>query len=188
MTPNITDTGIRGYLKWVQADQPNVYAIVAPMIAQKFPQAFADHEQSVALGYLSDDATGTTTYFGDTSTFNTSASSGSAVDVAQAANTGASSPSLTNDIANLVSSVTAAASQYQLTQAQINAINNINQQQAAHAAAGGTPLTVSSTSLGIPIISGLANVSTTTAVSSTVVLVGAGAALLWFLSKRKRAA
>lgn len=184
---NITDTGLRGYLKWVQQDQPNVYKIVAPMIAQRFPQAFSDHEQSVAFGFLADDASGTSTYFGDTPAFDTSASSGSTVDVAQAANTGASSPSLVNDIANLVSSVTTGLAKYQLTQAQIQAVNNVNQAQAAHAAAGGTPLQISSSSLNIPFISGISPTATTAVSSTLAVALGVGG-LLWFLSKRKRAA
>jgi hypothetical protein len=191
MTINITDTGVRGYLKWLKQDQPNVYRVVAPVIAQRFPEAFSDHEQSVALGFLNDDAPGVTTTFDPTSSFDTSATSASsgagAPDVAQAANTGATSPSVANDIANLVTNTTQALSQafnqYQLTQAQITAVNNINALQAQHMAAGNPPATVSSSSLNIPFISG--------PVSAATAGTGLGVAILGilglaFLMKKRR--
>jgi hypothetical protein len=194
----ITDTGVRGYLKWLQQDQPNLYAYVAPLIAQKFPQAFSDHEQSVALGWLSDTtgaAIGDTTYFGESSPFDDSASvvvstsasgsssAGAGPDVASAANTGATSTSVAQGIANLVTAAAQAASQYQLTQAQIQQINNVNQQQAQHIAAGNPPLSISTSSFGIPFISGLS--TTQTAVGGTFTLLAIGAGVLWLLSSRK---
>ncbi len=58
MTANITDTGIRGYLKWLKQDQPVLYQLVAPQVVEQAPQAFSDFEQSRAMGALMDVTTG----------------------------------------------------------------------------------------------------------------------------------
>lgn len=39
----ITDTGIRGFLKWFKGQQPGIYAKAAPVIAAKVPQAFSGY-------------------------------------------------------------------------------------------------------------------------------------------------
>lgn len=183
---DITDTGIRGYLKWLQRDQPEVYRIVAPHIAQRVPGAFSDHEQSLALGALFDTTgaavPGVTTYFGDTTTDFTGASSGIQPDVATAANTGAASPSIIGDIANLVTQAAQAVKGYQLTQAQINTYNQLNQQQLQRAASAGTPLSISSSSLGIPL---LTSAGGTQLGSGALLAVGAVVGLLWFLGRRR---
>jgi hypothetical protein len=44
MSKVITDTGIRGFLKWFQVEQPGIYKKVAPLIQQKSPEAFSDYE------------------------------------------------------------------------------------------------------------------------------------------------
>jgi hypothetical protein len=49
---NIVDTGVRGYLKWLKADQPGIYKAVAAAIVQQAPRAFSDFEQSRAMGAL----------------------------------------------------------------------------------------------------------------------------------------
>jgi hypothetical protein len=149
---NITDTGIRGYLKWLQHDQPGLYKRVAPHIAQLVPQAFSDHEQSLALGALSDDAaTGVTTTF---DTFDAFSGASAGTDVANAANTGAASPDIASAITNIVTAGLQAYTTQQTTQAQIDAYKQINQAQLQRAISGGTPLAVSSSSLGIPIVTG----------------------------------
>lgn len=185
---DITDTGIRGYLKWLQRDQPAVYRIAAPHIAQRVPGAFSDHEQSLALGALFDTTggavPGVTTYFGDDSTDTTGASSGVQPDVATAANTGAASPSIISDIANLVTQAAQAVKGYQLTQAQINTYNQLNQQQLQRAASANTPLTISSSSLGIPLLS---SASPGTILGGGVVAAGAAfVAMLWLLGAFKK--
>jgi hypothetical protein len=39
----IRETGIRGFLKWLQQAQPAIYAKAAPQITQKVPNAFSDY-------------------------------------------------------------------------------------------------------------------------------------------------
>src|SRR5882762_6115652 len=39
----ISETGIRGFLKWFAAAQPALYKKVAPIVAQKAPEAFSDY-------------------------------------------------------------------------------------------------------------------------------------------------
>lgn len=45
--PPITDTGMRGFLKWYQREQPELYQQVAPKIATLAPEVFGDYNQSV---------------------------------------------------------------------------------------------------------------------------------------------
>ena len=44
----ITDTGIKGFLKWFATVQPDLYKKVAPTVAQNVPAAFSDYRQAVA--------------------------------------------------------------------------------------------------------------------------------------------
>ncbi len=146
---NIQDTGIRGYLKWLQQDQPGLYAAIAPQIVAQAPEAFSDYEQSRGMSTLmglSDD--GVTTTFDTTDTFNPSATV-TAPDVASAANSGSSSPSVTS----IISSLVAAAGQVFLAKSQVDTLQNVNNIQLQRAQAGLPPLNTSSLSLGIPQIS-----------------------------------
>ena len=188
---NITDTGIRGYLKWLQQDQPGIYARAAPIIAQQVPEAFSDREQSMAMGALmgfaDDAAPGTTTFFGDSAPFDDSASvptdsSGAATtDVANAANSGAASPATTSIIGNIVNSV----AQYFLTKQQADIHAQQSQQQLQLAAAGLAPNQVSSTSLGVRRVTTAGTGAGGTA--GNVVAIGLLAAGLWFAFGRRRA-
>lgn len=45
--PPITETGMRGFLKWYQREQPDLYKKVAPTIAAVAPSIFSDYNQSV---------------------------------------------------------------------------------------------------------------------------------------------
>ena len=53
--PPITDTGIKGYLKWLQQQQPNIYKKVAATISKQIPQAFSDYH---AGGWKNPNASG----------------------------------------------------------------------------------------------------------------------------------
>jgi len=133
----IIDTGLRGYLKWLRRDQPGIYRKVAPVLAAKIPEAFSDREQSHALGVLmglGDDAE--------------PGASGASTDVADAANTGAASPSITGIIGNLV----AAAGQVYLTKTQLDALKQVNNMQLQRVNAGLNPLDVSGLNFGIPTV------------------------------------
>lgn len=148
----INETGIRGYLKWLKEDQPGIYRALAPKIAQLVPQAFSDHEQSKALGYLCGaDSTGgavpdsfypgITPYSDDIGV-----SSASGADVSTVANTGTASPSVVNTISNLVGAV----GQIYLAKSQVDLLTKVNDVQLQRAAAGLSPLDTSSLSLNVP--------------------------------------
>jgi hypothetical protein len=191
---NIQDTGVRGYLKWLKSDQPGLYATVAPIIAQRVPEAFSDREQSIAqaaLMGLADDAAApdsTPFYIGISpySPDDQSMSSASAVqdggDVASAANTGAASSGIMGAIANIVNSV----AQYKLTSQQNDIFKQVNAQQAQAVGAGNPPLAIRTTSLGIPFISGPAAKAGVT-LSGAAVAVATVVGLLLFLGRRGRA-
>jgi len=183
----ITDTGVRGYLKWLQQDQPNLYKAIAPHLVQRSPHAFSDHEQSLALGALAlaDDAaaSGTTTTF-DASTDPFSGASAPATDVASAANVGAASPSFVQDVENLITGVLQTKAAVDLQQAQTDQLIALNKAQLQIAAAGGTPLMTSSTSLGIPSIKAVTPVGATIGLGTVAVL----AVAAWFLLGRSRRA
>jgi hypothetical protein len=167
---NIQDTGVRGYLKWLQQDQPGLYTLAAPIIAQEVPDAFSDHEQSMAMGglmgFADDSAPGVTTYFGDGSS---SASAGT--DVASAANSGAASPSIASTISNIVS----ALGQAYLAKSQVDTLSQVNQIQLQRAAAGLSPLNTSTLSLGVPQVQlGLTQSTMTGGGIALAALVGLG--------------
>jgi hypothetical protein len=151
---NIQDTGVRGYLKWLQHDQPGIYKLVAAHIVQQAPEAFSDYEQSRAMGVLmglGDDAGITTTFdatdvFGNPPTTVATPAATNAPDVANAANAGSSSPSVTSIISGLVG----AAGQIFLAKSQVDTLNQVNQIQLQRAQMGLAPLNTSSLSLGIP--------------------------------------
>lgn len=192
---DINETGVRGYLTWLKKDQPNVYAAVAPIIAQRVPEAFSNYEQSLAQGTLmgfgddvTDTSAGTTTDFSDSGGFvdtgavmvsQPSASSGAtaapAVDVSQAANNGAS----TAAAVGLIGSIVNAFTQTKLAQTQAQTAAQINQQQLQRAQLGLAPLSVSSSSLGIPFISGMVGQSPVTSGTVLLALAGLGAYLLF---------
>lgn len=184
---NIQDTGIRGYLKWLQQDQPGIYAAAAPQIAQKVPEAFSDREQSIAQGALmglSDDTTSDNSWLlTDSGGGSGSASAGTTTttDVASAANSGAVSSGITGAIGNIVSAI----SQVYLAKNQVNTLNQVNQIQLQRAAAGLPPLNTGSLQLGIPQAQVNLGLSSTTMTAGGVVLaVAAGLGLLFALSGR----
>ena len=177
---NIQDTGVRGYLKWLQQDQPDIYKLIAPHLAQRAPEAFSDFEQSRAQGVLMGLGDGVTTYFGDSS----DDTSGSTTDVASAANSGAGSPSVTSVIANLVS----AAGQIFLAKSQVDTLNQVNQIQLQRAQMGLAPLNTSSLSLGVPQVNvGLSQGTLTGGGIALAVVAGLGLLLAFGGGKRRTA-
>src|SRR5205823_8873483 len=141
-------------LLWLKHDQPGIYRVVAPRIAQYAPEAFSKREQSQAMGALmglsetTGGAYGVTTTFTDDGGFDSNAIPGggsSAADVATAANSGTSTPSITSTIASLVSAV----GQVYLAKSQVDTLNQVNQIQLQRAQAGLAPLNTSSLGLGI---------------------------------------
>jgi hypothetical protein len=191
MQMNIQDTGIRGYLKWLQQDQPQLYLAAAPIIAQQLPEVFSDREQSAAMGGLmgmsdaiSDAVSGVTTLFDTSDTYNPSASGTAGADVASAENSGTASPSITNIIGNIVS----ALSQGYLAKTQVDTLNQVNQIQLQRAQMGLAPLNTGSLSLGIPQVNlGLSSGTLAGGGIALAAVVGLGLLFL-FTSRAKRSA
>jgi hypothetical protein len=183
---NIQETGVRGYLKWLQRDQPGLYRLAAPVIAQRVPEAFSDREQSMAMGALmgfaDDTASGTTTFFGDSATpFDSASVEPAATDVADAANSGAASSGIVGTIKNIISGI----SQAYLAKSQVDTLNQVNQIQLQRAAAGLPPLNTSTLQLGVPQVNvGLSKGTLTGGGVALAVVAGLG--LLWFFGSKGR--
>ena len=143
-TPVINDTGIRGFLKWFRTEQPGLYAKVAKVVNAKVPGAFSDYHlggwrvaglgQTDALTALSVDP---------------SLVSLPNVDVADAANAGNVSSSLTDTISNIVKGI----STLYLTKKQADIQQQVVNTQLQRAAAGLPPLPQSLQNLGVPQVS-----------------------------------
>jgi hypothetical protein len=135
---NDQQTGVRGYLLWLKREQPGIYKVVAPQIAQLVPDAFSNREQSDAQGALMGLAETTGAAYG--------------TDVADAADTGAASPSVTNTILGLVSTAAQVYGQTQLAKQQFDMMMQVNQAQLDRVKAGLPAGDFNMQSLGIPQI------------------------------------
>jgi hypothetical protein len=128
----ITDTGMRGFLKWAQGEYPPaVYQQIANAIQQNIPQAFTTYMLGGWRKF------GRLNGFADTST--------PTVDTSDAANSSAIDPSWGNVISQIIGTATGAylnVEQQQNQQAIINA-------QLQAAANGKAPLPISLSSSGI---------------------------------------
>ena len=184
----ITATGIKGFLKWLQREQPAVYVRAAPQIAKLVPQAFsrfgrlgtyrtsrsivlASERRLQRMGSLGQD---TTLQPIDLSA--TTDMSVPTVDVADAANSGPTSSGTASMIANIVNGI----SSLYLTKQQSDLNSQIVSAQIANAAAGRPPLNVSPGAYGIPAI------TAGTSSSTTWLLVGGGLLVVAALFARKR--
>jgi hypothetical protein len=192
MTPAVSATGLKGFLQWLQADQPAVYAAAAKQIAKAVPKGFsgfngsalmsrrlAAGRRSMALrGYagLGDCGSCGISAIGTCATLATSSINfGCNVETSCAANSGATcAPSLTG-IANIINSVAGAA----LTAQQNAAYNQLIQTQLSRASTGLSPLQLSSSAAGIPTIAGLTSGST-----GTLLLIGGAGVVLYLLFGR----
>lgn len=197
-TATITDTGIRGFLKWFKQEQPGIYAKVAPKLSTSVPQAFSGyHDGGWKLAGLSrqqinammnkkfnglgDDSSDFIDLSDDLAPVNVTASligAPATVDVAQAANTGSSSSS----IASAIGGIIAGASTLYMTQQQLATQQQVVQTQLARAAAGLPPLPASLSNLGVPQVAvGLS------AGTSTILVIGGAALLLVLMMSSKKA-
>lgn len=181
----ITDTGIKGFLVWLQKAQPGLYKKVAPEVAKKVPEAFSDYHagmwkvaglsnsQAVAkLGGLNDvPAVELTSMAFDPS----SVSAPTPVDVSTAANAGGSSTSTTDLIGSIVSGI----SSLYLTKQQANIQQQVVNTQLQRAALGLPPLPTSLSNLGVPQVS----VGLSTGTGSALAIGGAIIAAMFILPK-----
>lgn len=128
----ITDTGMKGFLKWAQREYPPaIYQQIASGIQQRVPQAFSGYmlggwRKFARMNGLADGTTGT-------------------VDTSDAANSTPASPSWSDEISQIIGTATGAY--LNVAQAQNNQAIVTAQLQAA--AAGKSPLPISLTSSGI---------------------------------------
>lgn len=139
--PAITETGMKGFLKWCQREYPpEIYQQIAAAIQHQFPQAFSSYmlggwRKYAKLNGLADGTTGT-------------------VDTSDAANSTPSNPSWADQISEIIGTITGAyvtGSQAQATQANQQAILQAQLQQAQ---AGKPPLNVSLSDSGIAFATG----------------------------------
>lgn len=186
MTSAISATGMRGFLQWLQQDQPAIYAAAASKIAKAAPRSFSGFNGSVLrsmklqAGRRSMQLRG----LGDCSCISLAAvgncdlniAPNVCIDTSCAANSGTTCASSLTGVANIISAVAGAA----LTAQQQAAYNNMVSTQLARAQGGLSPLTLSSSAAGIPIISGL-----TSSTTGTVALLAGAGLLLYLLFGRK---
>lgn len=176
----ITDTGIQGFLKWLQSPQgqPAIYAKIAPELPRKAPQLFSEFEANGGLGAYQ---MRTLEGLGQTDTLapvNVTAQLMPQVDVADAANTTPTDPSSTSWLSSLINGVSSAYLTYNQAQQQ----NSIINAQLQRAQQGLPPLNISTGSYGVPTIS-------TSLLSNPAVLIGGGLLLfggLYLMMKRRR--
>jgi hypothetical protein len=161
---NITDTGVRGFLKWLKTQQPGLYPKIAREISDKVPGAFDDYhaggwrvaglDQTSALAVMSVDP---------------GLIPAPTVDVSEAADSGGKSSSITDTIASIVKGI----SSLYLTKKQADVQQQVVNTQLQRAAAGLPPLDASIANLGVPQVSvGLS------AGTGTGVAIAVGGALL----------
>jgi hypothetical protein len=202
MTPAaVKATGLKGFMQWLQQDQPGVYAAVAAKIAKAVPTGFSGFNGSVlmsrrlAMGRRSMALRGYGR-LGDCSGISSVGTCAAmaipnlcldpasclvtpGIETSCAANSGATSSVDLTGVANIINSVAGAA----LTAQQNAAYNNLLQTQLSRASTGLTPLVLSSRAAGIPTIGGLTSGS-----SSSLLLLAGGGVLLYLLFGRRRAA
>ena len=147
---DIEDTGTRGFLKWLQAAQPGIYARIAAELPRKAPQLFTDFE---AGGGNAGAEVRRLSGLGDTlqpiDLSAVDAGSIPQVDVADAANSTATDTGTANWLSSLINGVSSAY--LTVNQAQQN--DAIIQAQLQRAKDGLPPLSINPQASGVPIIS-----------------------------------
>lgn len=193
MTDTIYDTGIKGFLKWMKADNPGLYAKVAPVLAQKVPQAFSTYEATKArlgrlanyhLGRLGDttqSSPGLVDISFDPGQLVTTDSATQAVsdasDVSDVANSGSSTPSITSLITGIVGGI----SSLYLAKNQVDIQKQVTAIQLQRAQSGLPPLPISTAQLGVPQVA----IGLSTSTQSMLLWGGLGLGALVLLSMGK---
>jgi hypothetical protein len=179
-------TGFKGFLQWLQQDQPAVYTATAPKLVRAVPKGFSGHNASALTnirlrqgrrsmqlrGYRLGGCCGLQNV---QTCCGTPPPVGVCIDTSCAANSGSTCASTLTGVANIINSVAGAA----LNAQQQADYNSMIQSQLARAQTGLSPLTLSSSAIGVPTISGGAlGLSSTT---GTLLLIGGGLLALWAL-------
>jgi hypothetical protein len=191
MTTAISATGMRGFLQWLQQDQPAIYAATATKIARAAPRAFSGYNSSVLTGmrlaggrrsmalrgYAGLGCCGSSCVtLASVGCGGAIAPVGVCIDTSCAANSGTTCASALTGVANIISAVSGAA----LGASAASSYNTLVQTQLARAQQGLPPLTLTSSAAGVPTIASALGSS-----SGTLLLVGGGALVLWLLFGRK---
>lgn len=182
--PAINATGLKGFLQWLQQDQPAIYAATAAKIAKAVPKGFSGFNGSVktarrlavgqrsmrlrgygSLGCCAIQSIGTCAATSCTPNFN--------IDTSCAANSGATCSSSLTGIASIISSVAGAA----MDASEASTYNNLVQTQLGRASTGLSPLQLSSTTAGVPTLG-----AALSGTAGTVLLVAGAGLLLWMLT------
>lgn len=185
----IKETGINGFLKWLQKAQPGLYKKIAPEIASKVPNAFSDFHQGnwKTAGLSNSQAVAKLNGLGDVFDMSSLAfdpsvlGSAPTVDVSDAANSGGSSSSLTDTIGGIVKGI----STLYMTKQQADIQQQVVNTQLQRAALGLPPLPTSLSNLGVPQVS----VGLTTGTGGALMIGGAllvGMVLFGMIGKRGR--
>lgn len=203
----VTDTGIRGFLKWFKQVQPGLYKSVAPQIVKQVPAAFSNyHNGGWAVAGLSREDTvdklnamyagpsfsaRSPQGFGDlyasyadfggdlSNTFDPSSiAPPPELDVAQAANTGVGQSTIAQNIGAVING----ASKLILTGTQAATQAQIVNTQLQRAAAGLPPLTTSLNQYGVPMVTGVRGALTG---STMLLLLALGGGVLLAMSGKK---
>jgi hypothetical protein len=191
--PNIQDTGARGFLKWLQADQPGLYMKVLPVLRTTVPQLWSDAMQTrvmTNLGRMSylgqddddDDDSGedfesdieanvgptleTPSISPEDLTSLESSAENVNIDTASNANTGAVDPGTATSVGNVISSALSSVSNSSLAKTIASVVDG----QLQNASAGLPPSSASTSGLGQAF-------SSLTSSSTALWLVGGGIAL-----------
>jgi|SRR5882724_96011 len=156
--PEITDTGLKGFLKWLQREQPGIYKAVAPQIAKAVPRGFSDYTSSrvtairrraganslMRFGSLGDDS-GLVDISFDADTLSTP---NFAIDTSDAANAGPSSSGIMGSVSNILNGVLQAG----LTLNSLSTAKQVTQLQLQRAQAGLPPLNIDMSRMGVPAV------------------------------------
>lgn len=172
MTTSIQDTGVRGFLKWIRAEQPGLYPKIAREVSARVPAAFDRYHQ----GEWKIAGLGQTEALQQIA-LDPSLVRAPTVDVSDAADAGVKSSAVTDTIANIVKGV----STLYLTKKQADIQQQVVNTQLQRAAAGLPPLPRSLADLGVPQV----NVGLQSG-TGMAIAVGAGLFVLaMFLGGRK---
>lgn len=187
---NITDTGLRGYFKWLLQDQPGLAVQVIGRVAQQVPAAFSDYDQGKALGRLrgladdSSDLLDTDLFDGTDTSFDATSGTGFASgildtsvplttlvpiasSIASTANASSISPSTTSAISSILNSTLASLGVPSSTAA---SINQLSTQQLQNAQAGLPPTNLSSAASGVP--QAVSNIASSLGGTTGILIIG----------------
>jgi hypothetical protein len=199
--PPVTETGIQGFLKWLQRENPQAYQHIAPALPAMDPRMFSDYNQSRAqivrgragvaslaaragrmgaLGQAEYSSQIPTLSESDLTPVNVSADDSTLtmaiptnVDTTDAANQGSGTSTASTD---WISSAIHGITSLWLTKSQLQTSQAITNLQLQRAQAGYAPLNIGLGANGIPVFGAMGG-------GSTLLLLGGGLLVLFMLMR-----